>query len=170
MSTGYLQQKLYITREKPAQENLSLSAGHASLSLTWWRHTKRPLWILYLAPHHNPPSFLLLFLLCYAKEIFILFLMWHVYKIFATVPSMSCEIAVYHCYFYDLHKCLLLFLQRPAKNCHLHNRFLLLSVSQPTKELNVTVLSVSCVLSSTTVPSVPMTEIFAFHALQNSSL
>jgi hypothetical protein len=48
--------------------------------------------------------------------------------------------------------------------------FLLLSVPQPTKELNVTVLSVSYVLSSTTVPSVPMTEFSAFHALQKSSL
>ena len=72
--------------------------------------------------------------------------------------------------FYDLRKCSLLFLQRPAKNCHLCNHFLLLSVPQPTKELNVTVLSVSYVLSSTTVPSVPMTEFSAFHALQKSSL
>jgi hypothetical protein len=161
----YLQQKPYITREKPTP------AGHASLSLTWWRHTKRPLWSFYLAPHHNPRSFffLLLLLLCYAKEIFILFLMGHV-QIFATIPSMSREIAVYRCYFYDLHKCSLLFLQRPVKNCHLCNRFLLLSVPQPTKELNVTVLSVSHVLSSTTVPSVPLTELSAFHVLQKSFL
>jgi len=41
-------------------------------------------------------------------------------------PSTSCEIAVYHSYFYDPPKCSLLFLQRPAKNCHLCNCFLLL--------------------------------------------
>jgi len=105
-----------------------------------------------------------------SSVLFILFLMRHVYKIFATVPSVSCELAVYHCYFSDLHKCSLLFFQCTAKNCHLCNRFLLLSVPQPTKGLNVAVLSVSYVLSSATVLSVPMTELYAFHALHNSSL
>jgi hypothetical protein len=87
----------------------------------------------------QPITFLLLFLHCYAKEIFILFLMWTVYKIFAMVPSRSSAIAVYyHCYFYDLHMCSLFSLQHSAKNCH--------PAPRPTKELYVTVLSVSCVL------------------------
>lgn len=114
--------------------------------------TKKILTKVYFIPHHTHHSLLVTLSQCSAKRSLFCFLCdlcKHSLLLFFYT--------LYHCHFYVLHKCSLLFLQYAAKRCHLCNHFLLLSAPHPSKQLFLTVLPVSIKELFLTVLSMPCT-------------